>query len=215
MSPELRSGFRPGGDRSADGMERRDDANPEPVSGVPLEVVTGIIAHDIDPEAHAGYERWLEEVRCAVRRFPGFLSADTIRPVKGQHRFTTIVRFEGVENLRTWLESEVRRRLLEKIEGMLERGDRVEVRTGLDFWFAAPGAPVRAPRPYKQFLIVLAVIYPLALLVPWALSPVMALGGVWSEPLVSRLLSSALIVLLMVYVIMPRLTRRVAHWLHR
>jgi hypothetical protein len=130
-------------------MDRSDNANREPGSG-PLEVVTGIIAHDISPQAHAEYERWLADIRRAVSGFPGFLSADTIRPVGEQHRFTTIVRFEGVDNLCAWLESEVRRRLLEKIDDMLERGDRVEVRTGLDFWFATPGAPAKAPRQLRS-----------------------------------------------------------------
>ena len=196
-------------------MDRRDNASREPPSGSPLEVVTAIIAHDISPQAHVEYERWLADIGRAVSHFPGFLSADTIRPVGGQQQFTTIVRFEGVDNLCAWLESEVRRRLLEKIEDMLERGDRVDVRTGLDFWFAAPSAPAKAPRPYKQFLVVVSVIYPLALIVPWALSPIVGLGGFWSEPVVSKLLSSVIIVLLMVYVIMPRLTKRLAHWLHR
>lgn len=189
------------------------DRDDESVSG--LEVVTAIIAHDVRPEAHDDYERWLTEIRGTVRHFSGFLSADTIRPVKEQHRFTTIIRFEGVENLRIWLESKVRHRLLQKIETTLEQGDRVEIRTGLDFWFAAPGGPAKAPRPYKQFLIVLSVIYPLAVVVPWALAPILGYGGFWSEPLVSKLLSSAVIVSLMVYVIMPRFTRLVAKWLHR
>ena len=78
----------------------------------------------------------------------------------------------------------------------------------------ATGAQRRA-RPYKQFLITLSVIYPLTLLVPWLLDPLLAGVPVASQRFVEHLIVAALVVGLMTYFIMPRYVRLVAGWLYR
>lgn len=177
------------------------------------EMVTGIIVHHPRRDARDEYERWLLEIREACRRFPGYLSTDVIRPVAGQDTYTVIIRFSGVEPLRAWIESDVRREFLQRIEHALEQGDRYAIRTGLDFWFAPPA--VRPPMRWKQFVLTLSAIFPLTVIVPWTLSP---LTGGWqglAPMLAGKLLVATLIVFLMVYLIMPHYTRMVAKWLHR
>lgn len=182
-------------------------------TGVASETMTGIIVHHPRRDAHEEYERWLLEIRELCRQFPGYLSTDVIRPVGGENAYTVIIRFAGVEQLRAWIESDVRRESLRRIEHMLEQGDRYAIQTGLDFWFAPP--TVRPPMRWKQFVLTLSAIFPLTVIVPWALSPV--IGG-WQGgiPLLAgKLLVATLIVFLMVYLIMPHYTRMVATWLHR
>lgn len=63
--------------------------------------------------------------------------------------------------------------------------------------------------------LTLPAIFPLTVIVPWALSPL--LGG-WSGTaafLPARLCVASVIVYLMVYTIMPHYTRLVAKWLYR
>ena len=67
------------------------------------DTVTGIIVHEPRPEARAEYERWLDEIREACRRFPGYLSTDVIRPVDGHDSYTVVIRFKGVEQLKACL----------------------------------------------------------------------------------------------------------------
>lgn len=179
----------------------------------PGETVTGIIIHQPCRDAYDEYERWLLEIREACKRFPGYLSTDVIRPVDGQGTYTVIIRFAGVEQLKAWIESEVRREFLQRIEHALEKGDRYVIQTGLDFWFAPPAA--MPPKRWKQFQLTLSAIFPLTVIVPWALSPL--LGGSQGVPalLLGKLLVAAVIVFLMVYLIMPRYTRLVAKWLYR
>lgn len=180
----------------------------------PDDTVTGIIVHRPRPEAHDEYERWLVDIREACRQFPGYLTTDVIRPARSHDAYTVIIRFETVEQLKAWIESDVRREFLQRIEHALEHGDRYVIKTGLDFWFAQPAA-VTPPKRSKQFLLTLSAIFPLTIVVPWLLAPVMGGWGVAWGFVLGKLLVATAIVFLMVYVIMPRYTRRVAKWLYR
>ncbi|KAF0101962.1 MAG: hypothetical protein FD187_113 [bacterium] len=177
------------------------------------QTVTAIIVHHPRRDSWLEYERWLVDVGEACRRFEGYLSTDVIRPVGNHTTFTVIIRFAGIEALQTWMESDVRREFLHRIEHALENGDRYVVQTGLDFWFTPP--TVKPPVPWKQFLLTLSAIFPLTVIVPALLAPLL---GAWQglpAMLICKLLMATCIVGLMVYVIMPRYTRLVATWLYR
>jgi antibiotic biosynthesis monooxygenase (ABM) superfamily enzyme len=77
-------------------------------------------------------------------------------------------------------------------------------------------APTAAPPPkrYKQFLLTLSAIFPLTIVVPWLLGPLLGRGGTIAF-VGGKLVVATAIVGLMVYVIMPRYTRVVANWLYR
>lgn len=173
------------------------------------ETVTGIIVHHPRADARDEYEQWLADIRETCRQFPGYLSTDVIRPVGNQPNYTVIIRFAGVEALRAWMESPERREYLRRIEHALEQADRYEIRSGLDFWFA-PSA-VKPPKRWKQYLLTLSAIFPLTVIVPWALGPL--LDGV--PALAAKAVVAAVLVALMVYVIMPHYTRLVSRWLYR
>ena len=177
------------------------------------QTVTAIIVHHPRRDSWPEYERWLVDVGEACRRFAGYLSTDVIRPVGNHTTFTVIIHFAGIEALQTWMESDVRREFLHRIEHVLEKSDRYVVKTGIDFWFTPPtGKP---PVPWKQFLVTLSAIFPLTVIVPALLAPLL---GAWQElpaMLFGKLLVATCIVGLMVYVIMPRYTRIVATWLYR
>lgn len=172
------------------------------------DTVTGIIVHHPRADARDEYERWLIDIREACRQFPGYLSTDVIRPIGNQANYTVIIRFAGIEALRGWMVSPERRDFLQRIEHALEQADRYEIRTGLDFWFTPP--KLKPPKSWKQYLLTLSAIFPLTVVVPWALAPL--LGGV--HILATKAVIAAVIVALMVYVIMPRYTRLVSRWLH-
>lgn len=121
-----------------------------------------------------------------------------------------MLRFDLVEHLRAWLESAERAVLIARIEPWLAEEETLQAASGLEFLFAAPATPPR----HKQFMLTLSAIYPLSTVVPAALMPVLKaspwLGAGWS----SNLIVSSIIVYLMVYVVMPRYSRMVAHWLN-
>ncbi len=178
------------------------------------ETVTGIIVHQPHPEFYEEYERWLVEIRAVCQNFPGYLSTDVIRPARGNDAYTVIIRFETVDQLQAWIESDVRREFMQRIEYALEKGDRYVIKTGLDFWFTQPSS-VATPKRFKQYLLTLSAIYPLTMVVPWLLWPMTRGWSGVGAILFGKFLVAAIIVYLMVYLIMPRYTRLVAKWLYR
>jgi uncharacterized protein len=179
------------------------------------EVVTSVIHHQVQAGAEAAYEAWLREIILAAQGVPGHLGVDILRPQEGEGLYTMVARFDTLEHLRGWLASETRQRLIVQIEPLLVHGDRVDIQTGLEFWFTPPALGQKHPPPYKQFLLTLSVIFPLTLLVPWALQPLFQVVPIVGLPVVRHFASTAVIVSLMTYVIMPHYTRWVADWLYR
>ena len=105
-------------------------------------------------------------------------------------------------------------RLADKIRPDLRVPEAIDIKTGFEFWFTPPPAG-KAAKPYKQYLVTLSAIYPLTILVPSALQPLFAQVPGLALPGIRQLLSAAIIVALMVYVIMPRYTRALSRWLWR
>ena len=124
-----------------------------------------------------------------------------------------MLRFDSHEHLTSWIESDLRRTLIERAAPLLATNENLEIQTGMEFWFTPPTAKPLHAKPFKQFLITLSAIFPLTVVVPWALRPLfdLAPGPAWL--LVHKLAVACVIVFFMVYVIMPRYTRRVAGWL--
>ena len=135
----------------------------------PDDIVTFIIQHKVRATHRQQYEQWLRDIGREAERYPGHLGTNVIRPLDAAGQYTIIIRFDRYEHLKAWVESDVRRNYVRKVEPILEGGDRIEIKSGLDFWFTPPG--VRAPNRFKQFLITFSAIYPLALVIPAGLSP--------------------------------------------
>lgn len=187
----------------------------ETVASYAQDGATVVISHRISTGHESDYERWLEEIIPMCKSYPGHLGIQVIRPVPGATReYTHLIRFDTRDHLLTWMNSPDRERLIAKVQPYLAADDRYVVRSGLDFWFTPEGAKVKVPTRWKQFLITWSVIYPLVLIVPavaiWLLNQM----GLHATSYVVSLIATLIIVLLMVYVIMPRYTKLVARWLY-
>ena len=170
--------------------------------------VVSVIRHHVKPGSEPAYEAWTKEVLPIAQGFPGHQGVPIIRPPAGSRVYTVVLHFDRIEHLRQWLESDTRRALLARIEPHLATDIEVEIRPGLEVWMPPPGQT--PARPYKQFLLVWAVIYPLQVLVP------QVVARVFDAPLPLRaLVGSGVIVGMMTWIIMPRLTRAIAGWLYR
>lgn len=174
--------------------------------------VTLVISHTLDPEHGKRYEQWLGKIMPVAAEFPGHLGANVIRPTAGQNLWSVIIRFDTIEHLYAWTQSETRRELVAEIAPLLNEGDRTEVRTEPAFWFTPPAANVRQPLRWKQFLMTLLVIFPSTNLVPWLTGMYLpSLRG----SLLLHLINDACVVALVVWFWMPIVTRLFAGWLKK
>lgn len=177
--------------------------------------VTSVIRHDVKEKEQAGYEEWLRKIVPVASQFPGHRGVNVIRPAKGETEYAVVLHFDTIDNLRAWLDSKERKGLIEQVLPKLASEDRVEVKTGLEFWFTPPLKQQPHAPAYKQFLVTLSVIYPLTLLVPLLLRPLFAYSRLLTIIYVRQLLVDVVIVALITYVIMLRYTRAIARWLYR
>jgi antibiotic biosynthesis monooxygenase (ABM) superfamily enzyme len=186
---------------------------PSPARG--QSTVVCVIRHTVIPGKDQEYEAWLREILPIAGDAEGHRWVNVTRPHAGSGTYTIVLHFDALEHLQQWLASEVWKRLILEVHHLLQDGDQVEIKTGLEFWFAPPDSKQRRAKPYKQFLITLSVIFPLTMLVPWLLTPLFHAAPILSTPGILHFLVATVVVALMTYVIMPHYTRLIAAWLFR
>jgi antibiotic biosynthesis monooxygenase (ABM) superfamily enzyme len=178
------------------------------------ESVTAVIRHHVRPDMASVYEKWLKRIVPIAERFPGHRGVHVIQPPAGSTLYTVTIRFDSLLHAEDWFKSAARHALLVEVLPMLAADEEVQTVTGLEFWFQ-PGPGQKPARRYKQFLLTLSVIFPLTLVVPWGVQWL----ATWVPPLhnlyAGHFVAAAIVVALMTYVLMPRITRRVAGWLYR
>jgi uncharacterized protein len=159
--------------------------------------VTVVIQQHPRPDEVGRYEDWLKEIVPIAQEFTGHRGVNVIRPQTASAAYTIVLHFDTTSNLHRWLTSEVRARLIEKIRPVLLSEEKIDIKTGLEFWFTPPPGSKPA-KPYKQFLITLSAIFPLTIVIPWLLQPVFAWVPVLALPGFRQFVIAAAIVALMV-----------------
>jgi antibiotic biosynthesis monooxygenase (ABM) superfamily enzyme len=173
-----------------------------------------VVTHRVRDGRQGEYEKWMNEIGPLCRSSAGNLDWQTLHPVPGfSSTYTLIIRFDTETHLRAWMESLARSQLIERVKPLLASGDDFFIRSGLDFWFAPMEAKTGLPARWRQSLVTWSVIYPLVLGVPMIVSPALRLLGLPDHRLLTTFVVTGTIVVLMVYVIMPRYTKLVNRWL--
>jgi antibiotic biosynthesis monooxygenase (ABM) superfamily enzyme len=177
-------------------------------------LATLVIQHHVSPAAKHDYESWLMKVAHEGQRFKGHLGASVIR-TSGDGPYTIVVRFAAIDRLSNWIGSEIRKQLVMEAQPFLQAVEHLELQSGSAFWFTPQAVTSIRPKPFKQFLVTLAAIYPLITAVPWALQPLFVAAPHLAHPLLAKFMTAVIVVFLMVYIVMPRCMRWLARWLCR
>ncbi|WP_461518067.1 antibiotic biosynthesis monooxygenase [Porticoccus sp.] len=192
-------------------MNTSTTANPLPDAGA-----TAVITHRVFNDKHADYEAWLNEIAPLCQTYPGHLDWHIVRPIPGlTQTYTVIIRFDNQPNLRKWMESDDRARLIDKVQPLLVTGDDFFISSGLDFWFTPSGAKAKIPIRWKQFLVTWSAIFPLVTILPPLLLPLLRAIGLPANHYLDMLIVTGTVVSLMVYLVMPHYTRLIQHWLFK
>jgi antibiotic biosynthesis monooxygenase (ABM) superfamily enzyme len=176
------------------------------------EPVTVVVRRRVKPGREMEYEAWLETMtRAASGQFEGYLGAEFHRPASPGGEYRSIFRFDMLEHLDAFERSDFRQRMLAEGASNFAADAAWERLTGLELWFdPPPGTRVAQPSPHRMALVLIAVVFALVLVLNLALGPLLA-----GWPLPVRLLVTVTIqVLMMTYVIMPRLTPHIARFIY-
>ena len=178
------------------------------------EGATVVISHHILEGKQDQYEDWLEEIAPLCRNSPGFVDLQIVRPIPNlTFVYTVIIRFNSILNLKNWIHSPTRNSLIEQVKPLLAKGDSYQINSGLDFLFST--ATQKTPAKWKQFLSTWSVIYPLVVIIPLGVIPLLNFAGIGKFQLINSLFVTGIIVFLMVYIIMPSYTKLIRKWLYR
>jgi antibiotic biosynthesis monooxygenase (ABM) superfamily enzyme len=172
--------------------------------------VTISLARKVVSGREADYEAWLKSVSVEALKFPGHMGVNVIRPAAASNEYVTIFRFDSYEHSTAWEHSKIRQEWLERLEGIVEGDVEVREGTGLEFWFSLPELPVANPSPHKMALVLLVVVFALVTVIRFLLSMFASEWPVLAQSFVTVFSQ----VLLMTYVVMPRVTQLLQRWLY-
>src|SRR5437016_1709845 len=83
--------------------------------------VTVVATRKVKAGHESAYEAWLGRLIHEVSALPGYLGANIVRPAAGGAReYTSVFRFDSVEHLRAFEESELRQRALADVAPHVE-----------------------------------------------------------------------------------------------
>ena len=173
--------------------------------------LTMVIARRIRKGREEAYEHWVRGVLSVAETFPGHQGATLLRPGAPEDReYVLVVRWATFEDMRRWQESPERDDWVRRAEPLAEEV-KIATQSGMETWFTLPGRPPPAP-PSRAKMAVLSwvAIYPLIVTLNAALGETLA-----PLPMPLRALATSLMLVpLMTWVVMPRVTKLFYRWLY-
>lgn len=174
------------------------------------DAVTVVVGRRPRPGREAELRDWAEGVVAVAAGFPGHLGARIYPPVPPEQPEQVLAfSFASRADLDRWMSSAERADWMARVEPLAEE-TTVQRLTGFEGWFGDQDrSPVVPPPRWKTAVLVAVAIYPLALLTGAVVQPL--LGGL---PLpVRTLVTTAVLVPAMTWVVVPALSRLLRRWL--
>lgn len=174
--------------------------------------VTVSVARKIRPGQEQAYEAWIKGVSAEAAKYPGHLGVGVLRPSKNTNdEYVLIYRFDTFEHGRTWEESPERKAWAAKLDGIAANEATFQKVTGLEFWFDLPAVPMAAkPSPHKMALVLVVAVFSLIYPMQVYLAPLLSDLAMWGRVLCIVILQ----VLMLTYIVMPRVTKLLKPWLY-
>ena len=177
--------------------------------------VSFVIRHKVKSGHHEEYEVWLRKTIAEAAKFKGHMGTQVAKPAEGHDTYEIAVRFATREDAERWVDSETRRELVREVEPHISEPESLNIKSGIDYWFTSVTEGNTPPKRWKQWMTTVSVIWPLTMVVPWALLPLFKAIPVLTTFGVQQLLVAMCVVGLVVYVVMPPYARAIAKWLSR
>ena len=187
-------------------------AREQVLAGAPAYAEARVVSsYRLIPGTDARHVMVHKRMRDALDQFPGFRSREILDAVPGvQDETVVILTFDSPENLRRWLDSDDRQRVLEDLDAITVGSLTTNVVGGFAGWFPGRSDSTEPPK-WKQALVILAALFPVSLTVA------MLRSWLFPElPLVPTVLASNVIgIAILTWLLMPTLTHALRDWLAR
>jgi antibiotic biosynthesis monooxygenase (ABM) superfamily enzyme len=169
------------------------------------------IVQRVPPEALDQFKEWQRGVTAAVQAFSGYEGTDLYPPAGDRtDEWVTVIHFDNDESLQHWLDSPVRAKWVEQLRATVGDFELKTLTGGFSLWFAGlTKGDNEVPPAWKMALTVLFALYPTVMLLKIFVVP-------YTTPLgfsVSMLISNAISVSLLQWVVVPALKSVLGPWL--
>ena len=181
-------------------------------SSISNESVTVVVTRRVKSGYELQYENWLKRLLEEAKSMKGYIGATVQKPAPGTTEYTSIFRFDNVENLRKFEESEIRAKYLSEVVDYVESDAIWKKFSGLEFWFSPPkGTIVPQPSRFRMALVMIIVVYGLVISIGQLVG--MLVGDVIPS-YVRLFVTISIEIFLMTFVLMPHLTKLLAKWIY-
>ena len=174
------------------------------------ERVTAVSSVRVVPGAAQAFRDLHDDILVELATSPGFLQADLFEPVEGVQDDTVVVlAFDTRANLDRWLASDERRRILQQMEEYTQGDRTVNVVGGFAGWFESTGRA--RVKKWKSAAAVLLALIPTSLAftaIRLALFPDL-------HPAFASVIGNVVGIIVLTWLLMPIVTRRLDPWLRR
>jgi uncharacterized protein len=170
------------------------------------------ILQRVKPSCEAAFEVVLADLIEAAKGFEGHLGVNVFRPSdRANPEYRIVFKFDRISHLKQWETSAIRQKLLKRANRLTVGSSQVSIFTGLETWFTLPQQPgVPPPSRYKMMVISGITIYVLISLINLLILPLLNPLPAFLRTFVVTLLMVAI----MTYIAMPRMTKIFAGWLY-
>ena len=177
--------------------------------------VTHMIAHAVRPGCErdflALHQRWFEKEIAQ----PGCMGTQLLKPnPREPHVWTSLVRFDRIENAERWMQSPERQQLLEAYAPLIESYQLRRVTNSFGAWFGSPeagGGGESWSLRWRQTACVLVALYPIVMLEMLFLAPLLERAGLRSY--LAMFVGNVISVVLLTWPVMPFIVRGMHRWL--
>ena len=175
------------------------------------ESVTVVVTRKVKRGRESEYEDWLRRLLEEAKSMKGYLGATIQKPAPGSTEYTSIFRFDTVDNLRKFEESELRSKYLREVVDYVEADATWKKITGLEFWFSPPkGTVIPLPSRFRMSLVTIAIVFGLVL----SIGQLVGMVAMEVPSYVRLFVTISIEIFLMTYVLMPRITKLLAKWIY-
>lgn len=183
---------------------------------LPAQIKMVLVSRRAKPGHEEELEKTWNKLSEVASRFPGYIGGQLIKPSEPdggseERLYHMLFAFDTPEHLHQWQESPERALGLKALEPHVEGHTVFHELSGLEHWFTPAKAQSSRPPPrWKIALITWLGIYPTVLVLFLTIAPYLEH---WPLPLRTAIIT-ALVVLVMTWLVAPTLTKWFHNWLH-
>ncbi|MDO8315569.1 MAG: antibiotic biosynthesis monooxygenase [Rugosibacter sp.] len=166
--------------------------------------VRRIVYRRAKPNRGPAFEELVRGMGAEMRNYKGFLGAEIIPPETAQGEYQFIFRWASQKDLNVWDASAAHAQWLQRLGDVAEGDPEYRLLSGFEAWFSPAAIPgVKTPSRLKMAFISWIGIFPTVVLLQVTIAPLIS---AW-HPLLQIAAFSALMIILMTWLVMPGLTR--------